>query len=70
MEMENKNHKNGLVKQSLLGKRTKDCVTDTVIVAEQPTRLHTVEEIRKNSKASCETLTLLECKEDRISASE
>ena len=70
MEMENKNHKNGLVKQSLLEKRTKDCVTDTVTVAEQPTRLHTVEEIRKNSKASCETLALMESKEDQIRASE
>ena len=58
------------MKQSLLEKRTKDCVTDTVIVAEQPTRLHTVEEIRKNSKASCETLALMECKEDQIRASE
>ena len=48
MEMENKNQKNGLVKQSLLEKRTRDCVTDTLIVAEQPTRLHTVEEVRKN----------------------
>ena len=70
MEMENKNQKNGLVKQSLFEKRTKDCVTDTVIVAEQPTRLHTVEEIRKNSKASCETLALMESKEDQIRASE
>ena len=70
MEMENKNQKNGLVKQSLLEKRTKECVTDTVMVAEQPTRLHIVEEIRKNSKASCETLALMESKEDQIRASE